>query len=277
MERKGISLTSVTVGGRKIEPLLSFYHFLLAGLEVLQFLSWLPALSDENPESQNREDFEYPHHLSAAIPSLCIVQLHDRLRMLRLQHPSKYLVFQDCLCKTLTFHPWNMSWSNFTVLLSRLVLLMCHDNDCTCWASWNISEGSKCFASAEFEGVFLGNFILLPLRCCCKRNASVLRCKVNLLLCFSTAHFQLRIKHLLLQQQSREKSTERVSCCSMVTIYQASHADYIKASEFSSIIQHKPTKSPRAQQGREERSLISSQGQVICSFSFLTNSLLTSE
>ena len=97
------------------------------------------------------------------------------------------------------------------------------------------------------------------------------------LICCSTAHFQLTIKHLLLQQQSREKSTEGVSCCSMVTIYQASHADYIKASEFSSIIQHKPTKSPRAQQGREERSLISSQGQVICSFSFLTNSLLSSE
>lgn len=120
MELKGISLTSVTLGGRKIEPLLSFYHFPLAGLKVLQFLSWLLALSDDNPESQNREDFEYPHHLSAAILSLCIVQLRDRLRMLRLQHSSKYLDFQDCPCKTLTFHPWNMSWSNFTALLNHL-------------------------------------------------------------------------------------------------------------------------------------------------------------
>lgn len=176
MELKGISLTSVTVWGRKIEPLLSFYHFLLAGLKVLQFLSWLPALSDDNPESQNRENFEYPHHLSAAIPSLCIVQLHDRLRMLRLQHSSKYLDFQDCPCKTLTFHLWNMSWSNFTALLNHLVLTMCHDNNHTCWVSWNVSEVSNCSASAEFEVVFLGNFILLPLLCCCKRSASVFRC-----------------------------------------------------------------------------------------------------
>lgn len=125
-----------------------------------------------------------------------------------------------------------------------LILMVCHDNNHTCWVSWNVSEVSNCSASAEFQVVFLGNFILLPVLCCCKRNASVLRCKVNLLGCFSTAHFQLTIKHLLLQHQSCEKSTEPVSCCSMVTISQASRADYIKASEFSSIIQHKSTKSP---------------------------------
>lgn len=67
MELKGNNSAAEIVGGRKIQPFLSFYHFLLAGLAQPQFPSSLPALSDVHPECQHRKD---PHHLNAAISPL---------------------------------------------------------------------------------------------------------------------------------------------------------------------------------------------------------------
>lgn len=131
IELKWISLMAMTLGKRKIQPFLIFYHFLLSGLAGLQFLRWLVAchlwLSSRIP-AQEASPSSQGGHISLAHETPWYAT-EGR------SYNTIYNCFDFDHCKALMHHPWNMNYCNYTALLGHLALLMCHDTSHACWVS----------------------------------------------------------------------------------------------------------------------------------------------
>lgn len=168
IELKGISLMALTLGKRKIQPFLSFYHFLLAGLAGLQFLRWLVAChlwSSSRIPAQEASPSSQGSHISLAheIP----------------WYTTEGEVPDHCPCKALRHRPWSLNYCNSTALLGHLALLMCHGTSRACRVSSHKAGALIALAARQ------GDCPSISSSYCFKRSKSALRYKLHLLVHFS--------------------------------------------------------------------------------------------